>query len=453
MVGKRGLRWGQGVLAAGVLALCALTSAPARAQEPSAEQIAQRDEIEELKRQLSVITDEVARLRTQLAVPEEDAELDSVWGLGPAASKVYGIGRGLSIGGYAEGLYRNEVGNTDGSGDAEADALRTVLYLGYKFTDNLIFNTEIEFEHAGTSGGGSASIEFAALDYLYSDQLNLRMGLVLVPMGFLNEVHEPPFFLGAQRPSPELAIIPTTWRENGVGIYGQYGERRIEYRAYLVNGLDASGFAPAGLRGGRQKGSRALANDMAFVGRVDVELVEGWLVGGSYYYGDSGQDQDLALSPGPGTVRLPDTTTRIWELHSELQRGALFARALWTQADLDDAGPLTLALRGTGDLGATEAIAERMIGGYAEISYDLMAFFSPGSEKELLPFFRFEYLDTQNDMPSGFSRDRTLPRRIYIPGIQYKPIPNVVLKLDYRGVDSFEGSAANELSFGFGLVF
>ena len=440
------------VRAAGVLALCALTSAPARAAEPSAEQIAQRDEIDELKRQLSVVTDEVSRLRTQLAVPEESEDLEGVFGLGPAASRVYGIGRGLSVGGYAEGLYRNEVGDADGSGVAVADALRTVLYLGYKFTDRLIFNTEIEFEHAGTGGGGSASVEFAALDYLYSDELNLRMGLVLVPMGFLNEVHEPPFFLGTQRPSPERAIIPSTWRENGVGIYGRYGEGRLEYRAYVVNGLDAAGFRPEGLRGGRQKGSRARASDMAFVGRVDVELLEGWRIGGAYYYGDSGQDQDLPL-PGAGTVRLPDTTTRIWELHSELQRGPLFARALWTQADLDDAGPLTLALRATGDLGGAEAIAVRMIGGYAEISYDLMTFFSPGSEEELLPFFRFEYLDTQSHLPGGFSRDRTQPRRIYIPGIQYKPIPNVVLKLDYRGVDSFERSAANELSFGFGLVF
>ena len=137
------------------------------------------------------------------------------------------------------------------------------------------------------------SVEFAALDYLYHPALNFRAGLVLVPMGFVNEVHEPPFFLGTQRPTPERAIIPSTWRENGVGIYGELGEGRLQYRAYAVNGFDASGFTSSGLRGGRQKGSRAKANDLGFVGRVDFEPLAGWLVGGSYYRGDSGQDQDF----------------------------------------------------------------------------------------------------------------------------------------------------------------
>jgi hypothetical protein len=94
-----------------------------------------------------------------------------------------------------------------------------------------------------------------------------------------------------------------------------------------------------------------------------------------------------------------------------------------------------------------------MSGGYAEVAYDLMQWLSPGSEKELSPFFRFEYSDTQADIPSGFTRDRSQPRRIYIPGLQFKPIPNVVLKVDYRNVDDWDGSAADELGVGFGLVF
>ena len=94
-----------------------------------------------------------------------------------------------------------------------------------------------------------------------------------------------------------------------------------------------------------------------------------------------------------------------------------------------------------------------MIGGYAEVAYDIMQLLSPGTEKSLTPFFRFEYLDTQNKVPSGFTRDRTEPRRLFIPGVQFKPNPNVVLKLDYRNISVFSGNAADTLNLGMGLVF
>ena len=108
--------------------------------------------IADLVRKVDVLTEEVATLRTQVAVPEE-TELKCVYGLGPAASKVYGVDRGLSIGGYGEALYVNFVGDEE---DDDLDSLelrsRTVLYIGYKFTESIVFNSEIEFEHATTEG-------------------------------------------------------------------------------------------------------------------------------------------------------------------------------------------------------------------------------------------------------------------------------------------------------------
>ena len=156
--------------------------------------IAQEDRIAELERTVAILADELERTRRQLAVPD-DQPLSSKFGLGPAASKIYDLGRGLSIGGYGEGYYSRLVGD---KGDAKnrADLLRLVLYTGYKFTDSILFNAEIEFEHATTSstessGGGSVSVEFAYLDFLLRDWANIRAGLVLVPMGFINEIHEP----------------------------------------------------------------------------------------------------------------------------------------------------------------------------------------------------------------------------------------------------------------------
>jgi hypothetical protein len=434
------------VLFAGLGLTAVLWLAPAAGAEEastrarSERKLAQEDEIEELRRQLGVVVEELDRLRTELAVPEEP-ELKSTYGLGPAASKVYGARQRLSIGGYAEAVYRNRIGDAEGDGEDFADFIRMVLYFGYKFSDRIVFNSELEFEHASTGEEGSVSVEFATLDFLMRPELNVRAGLLLIPMGFLNEIHEPPFYYGTQRPEPERRIIPTTWRENGVGIFGNFGET-LSYRAYVVNGFDASGFSSAGLRGGRQKGSEATAEDLSVVARLDFDPAPGLRFGGSFYIGDSGQDDEEGLG-------LPDTRTTIWELHGEYRRENLHLRALYTQARVREAADLSSAL----GLASDQPVAEQMIGGYVEVAWNLMPFVAPGSARSLTPFFRFEYLDTQHRVPSGFSRDRSEPRRLFIPGIQYKPHPNVVLKLDYRNIDTWGGNAADELNLGFGLAF
>ena len=190
----------------------------------------------------------------------------SDYGLGPAASKVYRAERGISIGGYGELVYQHiqEVGDEEHTllrGKAEeeeededqpgdhVDVRRAVFYFGYKWSDRILFNSEIEYEHAG----GEVSVEFAYLDFLWRPEANLRAGLVLLPVGFVNELHEPTVLLGADRPIVEQRILPTTWREAGFGLFGQAGP--FTYRTYIVNGLDASGFTDDGLRGGRQGGT------------------------------------------------------------------------------------------------------------------------------------------------------------------------------------------------------
>jgi hypothetical protein len=429
-----GLAWG--------LAGAPGAAEPAREAAPTDAERARDDEIAELRRKLDVVLEEVERLRTSVAVPEEP-ELASAYGMGPAASKVYGVSRGLSIGGYAEAFYSKEIGDVSGDGNDTADLLRAVLYTGYKFTPKLLFNAEIEYEHAttGTSSPGSVSVEFASLEYHWQPELGVRGGLLLVPMGFLNEIHEPPFYFGTARPEVEQQIIPSTWRENGAGVFGSIGEG-VHYRAYVMNGFDATGFRSSGLRGGRQNGERARADDLAYVGRVDLEPLAGLLVGGALYSGDSEQDQ-------PG---FPSVQTLIWELHAQYRNGPLQLRGLWAEANLSNAGELSAALPVT-VTGVNRTIAENMIGGYAEIAWDLWQWLDPGSELSLSPFFRLEYLDTQHDIPSGLPRDRTQARRIFVPGLQFKPHPNVVLKLDYRNVDPLAGNAADELRLGMGLAF
>jgi hypothetical protein len=425
--------------------------------------IAQEDRIAELERTVAILADELERTRRQLAVPE-DQPLSSKFGLAPAASKIYGLDRGLSIGGYGEGYYSRLVGD---KGDAKnrADLLRLVLYTGYKFTDSILFNAEIEFEHATTSstessGGGSVSVEFAYLDFLLRDWANIRAGLVLVPMGFINEIHEPVSYFGVHRPEIERQIIPSTWRENGVGILGTLYEQ-VDYQAFVINGFNAEGFDSGGLRGGRQKGNRALAEHLAFVARLDWTPIQELLIGGSVYHGNSGQNQDVGVSGAfPSyTVAIPDTPTTVWEVHAQYEDHGLHLRSLFTMAEIGDSGDLTAALGpvgaggGTGELAAGEAIAGQMLGVYGEIAYDLMPLLFPGSERTLEPFFRYSYYDTQRDVPSGFSSDKRKEIEIYTVGLSFQPISRVVIKADYRNRIAKSGGLPDEFNLGVGFVF
>lgn len=437
------------------LAVCLAWAGSAGAEtdaELSDAQLAERDRIAELERKVEVLTEELSRVKTEVAVPEETPPLESYQGLGPAASKVYGVAQGLSVGGYAEGYYRNNVSDKGSSRD-QADLLRAVLYVGYKFTDSIIFNSEYEFEHATTSqpqddkSAGSVSVEFLTLDFNWKPELNFRTGLLLIPVGFINEIHEPTTFYGVIRPEVEQQIIPTTWRENGAGIFGSFGEQ-LEYRIYVTSGLDALGMTASNIRGARQKGNRERAEDLSISVRADWFPFEGALLGASVYTGEVDQ----------GTNGLPNSRFTLYEVHAQYRWQGLHTRALFTQSFLSRAGDLTLGLRANPDadiFGTDETIANEMLGGYVEVAYDVMRWLSTDSDWFLAPFFRFEYYNTQYQVPSGpeFSKDGADEVKLYTTGLQFKPHPNVVLKLDYRNFNRTKGTKADEVELGFGLAF
>jgi len=404
--------------------------------------VARDDQIADLKRQLATVVEEVEKLRAQVAAPEEPRELKSQNGFGPAAAKVYSIARGISIGGYVEGHYAfRNLG--DNSSDNEVNLDREVLYLGYKFNDWIAWNSEIEFENASTEANGAVTVEFSALDFLIRPEFNARVGVLLLPMGILNELHEPPFYYSTFKPQVETSIIPTTWSDYGAGFFGRIGET-LSYRVYVVGGLDAQGFDSSGIREGRQGASEALANDLAFVGRLEWEPLAGLVVGGSYYNGNSGQGQRIDVAGTESSM--PKVPISIFELHSIYRWQGLTAHALYAESHIGNAGELSTLFSDAGH--EQPVISRRLLGGYVEVAYDVLPLLSA-----LEPFFRWEYCDTQNAVTAGFAADRRFKQRIYVPGIQFKPIPNVVLKLDYRNVDDFAGKAGDQVDFGFGLVF
>lgn len=394
----------------------------------------------ELERQIALLAEELEKLRLGETVVEADrGEL----GFGPAASKIYRTKKGVSIGGYGEVLYQAyDSTRDDGESSSkvdDADFLRAILYVGYRFSDRWVLNTELEFEHASTGESGSVSVEFAYIDYLWRPEAGFRGGLVLLPMGFINELHEPTVFLGAQRPLVERYLIPSTWREIGVGLFGEKGD--FSYRTYIVNGLDASGFDDGGLRGGRQKGSKAKAEDFAWVGRLDWTPLKGLLLGGSLYTGDSGQD--LALADGTAL----GAGTTICEGHLEWRWQGLEFRTLLARAEVDDAAALNEAL---GFEGAA-SVGEELGGHYFQLGYDVLN--RRSGRMSLTPYIRWEALNTQRAVPAGFLADPANDREILTLGLQFQPLDQLVIKADWQDVDNGAGTGVDQFNISAGYVF
>ena len=403
--------------------------------------------LEELRKKIDALALEIERLRIGEAAGPQAPE--KIAGFGPASAKVYGVKHGVSIGGYGQTLYQNfdaraDDGRSSGKIDT-ADLERAVLYFGYKWTDHLLFSSEIEYEHAvvAPDAPGEAAVEFAYLDYHPGRRFGLRSGLLLVPMGFLTELHEPPIFHGARRPDVETFILPSTWRENGLGAYGNAGP--MSYRVYLVTGLDASGFsAGEWIREGRQEGAEAKARDWALTARVDYAPGPGRLFGAAGFTGDTGQG-----SRAIGGARLS-----LWDAHAEWNGGGWHLRALYARGVLGHAAAVSLAddpllaidpARGT-------AVGSRAAGWYGEIAWNILSG-APTGDRELSPFVRFEALDTQAEVEPPFTRDPANDRTVWTYGIDYRPIPNVSIKVDYQDYRNRAGAGVDQLNVALGYLF
>lgn len=401
------------------------------------------ERVAELERQIEVLAEELESLTLGEAAAERAAEGEGVYGLGAAASKVYRVEQGLSIGGYGEMLFesyasKREGGSPVGFGDI-VDFLRGVVYVGYKFDERWVFNSGLEFEHASTGKSGSASVEFAYVDYLWKPELNVRTGLLLLPLGLLNELHEPTLFASAERPYVEHVLIPSTWSENGAGIFGDVGP--FSYRAYVMNGLNGAGFTANGLRGGRQKGAMALAEDIAWTGRLDYTATPGLVVGVSAYAGNSGQ----GLRDAAG--RTIDAGTTLLDVHLDWRYRGFHLRGLWIRGQVGDAARLNEALNLSGD----DSVGERFEGGYVEIAYDVLA--RRGGRASLSPFVRIEAIDTQARVPRGFERDPIYDREILTWGVAYRPISRIVFKFGYQDWTNPGGTAFDEWNLAMGYIF
>ncbi len=402
--------------------------------------------IKKLEQQIKVLADEIEAIKS--ASVNEPTVYETEFGVAPAASKVYRVDQGVSFGGYGELL----IGNVKEDSHNIVDTLRLVLYNGYKYNDHIVFNSEIEFEH-GTTGSnkdgkaGSASVEFALIDFLISDEFNLRGGLLLAPFAVANEIHEPTTFYGVGRPSVERQIIPTTWREAGAGAHGTFdlgSAGALSYRAYAMSSFDSRGFKASDNRSLRVKGNRARFDDIAFVGRLEYDPIPGVKIGGSMYYGNTGQDEEVSGQTIEGLFQM-------YEVDAQIQYAGLDLRALSVWTTLDDAE----LINQNNGLEGNKSVGEKQSGWYVLGAYNIFSVVNSANKymDYLAPFIRYEKYNTQEEVPAGFAKDLANERSEYTFGINYKPIPYVVIKAEYQRLDNAADEVKDQFNFGLGYVF
>ncbi len=326
------------------------------------------------------------------------------------------------------------------------DFHRLVLYLGYDFADWIKFHSETELEHAFVKDGdGEISIEQAYVDFLFSDNFNIRAGRLLTPIGIINQHHEPTLFNGVERPNFSKFIIPSTWSSDGAGFFGSISDS-LNYEAYVVAGLDGNSFSASGIRGGRIKSEQSL-NEVAFTGRLDYRPF-------AEAFEDSDQSLRLGLSGyfggldnvdgGGGSGK--DAEIAMTSVDFEYSVSKFDFRGVIANTDIGGASGL-----GSGD------VAEEMFGWYLEGAYH----FWPDEWKtgklkksDATVFVRYEEYDTQHKMPSGIAKDKTKDIEEFTFGVNFYLTPNFVIKADYQIRDSAGGSKMDDLlNIGIGWTF
>jgi hypothetical protein len=315
-----------------------------------------------------------------------------------------------------------------------------VLFFGHDFSDRIRFYSEFEVEHAVASStdAGEAEIEQGYLDGLFNKRFNIRGGLVLMPMGIVNVYHEPPAFNGVDRPDVDQVVIPSTWREPGVGIFGELAEG-VRYQFYLVNGFNATGFtAESAIHEGHQEAQLAHAGDVGAIARVDYEPVLGTVIGASAYGATSGN----SLTSTVGSVPIG-----MFDIDARYHHKGFEARGEIAVLFIGDTEALNAAyMTGTDDQKAAGPVAARSQGAYAEVGYDVLRVLAPSSDQGLDLFTRFDYADTQAKVLGGLAPLTEFDRKSQMFGLVYRPIPQIALKLDWRYHWLGSGDSYNEFA-------
>lgn len=357
----------------------------------------------------------------------------------------------LNVGGYGQIDFNMPFGG-ETLYNGTLDVHRLVLLFGYRFNDKLSFVTEIEVEHVK-----EIYVEQAFIDYSFNTYFSLRGGLVLIPMGIINEYHEPTTFNGVERPLIDKYISPTTWRDIGFGATGTIPEVSMRYQAYIVNGLKSYDDGVAylngknGLRGGRQKGAEAIFNFPNFAGRVEYYGMLGLNLGLSGYFGKT-QSTLFNDIPKNDTYAFDQADSSIVGVSMigfdvRYKRKGFGFRGQMYYCNIDNSGQYN---EFTAVDGIPNNLGESMYGYYVEVAYNV---FRPITKikSQLIPFVRFSNYDTEASMADDQFRNEAFNTTVITTGLGYWIVSQVAVKTDFQFIKS-KGSENFSKTFNAGIA-
>ena len=395
------------LIAASLMAAGVATAAPSN------------DELYSMIQQLKA---ENAALKNQVDASDQAVEAVVVQAEAMASNNPFAAGN-VSIGGYGE-LHYNNLDDQNGTKDKDAvDFHRFVLFFGHEFSDDLRFFSELEIEHslAGEGKPGEVELEQAYIQYDMSDHSTVTGGLFLMPVGIINETHEPDSFYGTERNPVEKNIIPATWWEAGLMFSGDLAPG-LRYDVAVTSGLDVSKKGTKTsfkIRDGRQKVAKAQANDLAYTGRIKWTAMPGVTLAATMQYQDNITQGNIAES----------AEATLFETHAVIEQGNFGLRALYATWDLEGDAP-----KATG--------YDEQTGWYVEPSYRI--------SQNLGVFARYSEWDNQ----AGLSSVKSEMEQIDV-GVNWWPHKNVVVKVDYQIQDAEKatGTELDGMNIGIGYSF
>lgn len=338
-----------------------------------------------------------------------------------------------TIGGYGNAFYQRN----NNLGTSSIDLQRFVLFAGHKFNDKVSFLSELEVEDTKVTGGesgGEVSVEQAYLKFNLNPNNYLVAGLIIPRIGILNENHLPTTFNGNERNYVETFIIPTTWRELGVGLFGNFNGLPLNYSVALMNGLNSGGFVHGtGLEDGKFEGKNATANNLAVTAALQYYQGDFKIQLSGYYGGTVGESKRKADSLGLNSG-IFGTPVALGEGDIQYAHGGFSARALATIVSIPDADIINRAFANN--------TPQTEFGAYAELAYDLLYLNKRPHEQQFIVFARDERFNMNYQIPSNGIIDATLNQNHIVAGFSYLPNKNVIIKADVRFITTGQQNPA-----------
>jgi len=428
--------------AVAAVAICSIFAVNAHADDA-----ALRAEIDALRTEIAALKAEVRHIEGE----RNSADATPTKASAPASADAAPVpqsaaaANATTLWGYGEMNYNHP---TARAADAQADLRRAVIGFSHAFDEATHVYGELEWEHAVASAddAGETEVEQLYIEDALAPAYGVRAGLMLVPLGLLNEHHEPTQYFGVERNFVETAIIPSTWREGGVAMYGNT-DSGLSWNAGIGTGPDLGKWDPASGEGREsplgsihQELQLARARDPSLFAALNWTAIPGLNVGGGAFAGKIGQGADFAGK---------DARLLLGEVHARWQTGPFDFSAVYARGTISD----TQALNQTFD-GESTPVPKAFWGGYAQGAWRALAW----GESNLTPFVRYEQFNTgaaYAEQPLGVSTSALPTEKVWTAGINYYLNPNVVFKFDYQDFnrDDAELGYGNRFNLGIGYQF